>query len=71
MGCLSSPVRPINRMRWPGQQLNKNTMQELVSFLDYLSRESRGRTVILVSLGSAFAIGSPQVNEKLLPTPGS
>ena len=39
--------------------------QRLVNFLDYLSRESRGRTVILLSIGSASAIGSPKLNKKL------
>ena len=39
--------------------------QRLVNFLDYLSLESRGRTVILLSIGSASAIGSPKLNKKL------
>jgi len=39
--------------------------QRLVNFLDYLSRDSRGRTVILVSIGSASATGSAQINKKL------
>ena len=46
-------------------ELDAFQYQRLVNFLDYLSRESRGRTVILVSIGSASAIGSPQVNKKL------
>jgi hypothetical protein len=39
--------------------------QRLIEFLDYLGRQSRGRTVILVSIGSASAIGNPQINKKL------
>jgi outer membrane protein OmpA-like peptidoglycan-associated protein len=39
--------------------------QRLVNFLDYLARESRGRTVILVSIGSASAVGNAEVNKKL------
>ena len=39
--------------------------QRLVSFLDYVSRTSRGRAVILLSIGSASATGTPQVNKKL------
>jgi hypothetical protein len=39
--------------------------QRLVSFLDYLARESRGRTVILVSIGSASAVGNSELNKKL------
>ena len=37
----------------------------LVNFLDYLARDSRGRTVILVSIGSASATGNAQINKKL------
>ena len=39
--------------------------QRLVNFLDYLARESRGRTVVLVSIGSASAVGNAEVNKKL------
>ena len=39
--------------------------QRLVNFLDYLSRESRGRTAIVLSIGSASAVGSPAINKKL------
>lgn len=39
--------------------------QRLVSFLDYLARESRGRKVILVSIGSASAVGPAAVNLRL------
>jgi outer membrane protein OmpA-like peptidoglycan-associated protein len=46
-------------------QLDHEQKQRLVQFLDYLSRESRGRAVILVSIGSASAIGSAAVNLEL------
>jgi outer membrane protein OmpA-like peptidoglycan-associated protein len=46
-------------------RLDAEEEQRLVRFLDYLARESRGRKVILVSIGSASAIGSPAVNRKL------
>src|SRR5215510_2023791 len=34
----------------------------LVNFLDYLSRESRGRKILFLLIGSASAIGNQQVN---------
>lgn len=37
----------------------------LVNFLDYLSRDSRGRKVVFVMIGSASATGSMSINEKL------
>jgi outer membrane protein OmpA-like peptidoglycan-associated protein len=37
----------------------------LVNFLDYLSRQSRGRTVLFVMIGSASATGSHDINERL------
>ena len=37
----------------------------LISFLDYLSRDSRGRQVLFVMVGSASATGSLAINEKL------
>lgn len=39
--------------------------ERLVQFLDYLSRESRGRKVLFVSIGSASAFGKKKLNEKL------
>jgi outer membrane protein OmpA-like peptidoglycan-associated protein len=45
--------------------LDQFQYQRLVSFLDYLARESRGRKVILVSIGSASAVGPAAVNRKL------
>jgi outer membrane protein OmpA-like peptidoglycan-associated protein len=45
--------------------LDQFQYQRLVNFLDYLQRESRGRKVILVSIGSASAVGSASVNQKL------
>jgi outer membrane protein OmpA-like peptidoglycan-associated protein len=46
-------------------ELSKFEYQRLVTFLDYLARDSRGRTVILLSIGSASAIGNPQYNKRL------
>jgi outer membrane protein OmpA-like peptidoglycan-associated protein len=46
-------------------RLDQFQYQRLVNFLDYLARESRGRKVILVSIGSASAVGSPAINRKL------
>jgi outer membrane protein OmpA-like peptidoglycan-associated protein len=46
-------------------ELNQEQQQRLIRFLDYLSRESRGRTVILVSVGSASAVGPAAVNRQL------
>jgi outer membrane protein OmpA-like peptidoglycan-associated protein len=46
-------------------QLNQEQQQRLIRFLDYLSRESQGRKVILVSVGSASAVGSPVFNHQL------
>lgn len=37
----------------------------LVSFLDYISRDSRGRKVLFIMIGSASATGSLAINEKL------
>jgi hypothetical protein len=37
----------------------------LVQFVDYLSRESRGRKVLFVNIGSASATGNNRVNRKL------
>src|SRR5499433_123525 len=37
----------------------------LVNFLDYLSRNSRGRQIIFVMIGSASATGGLSINEKL------
>jgi hypothetical protein len=46
-------------------QLNQEQQQRLIRFLDYLSRASAGRTVILVSVGSASAVGPAVVNRQL------
>jgi outer membrane protein OmpA-like peptidoglycan-associated protein len=46
-------------------KLNHEQEQRLIRLLDYLSRESRGRTVILVSIGGASAIGPAAINRKL------
>jgi len=37
----------------------------LVNFLDYIGRESKGRKIMLVSVGSASAFGPPALNRKL------
>jgi outer membrane protein OmpA-like peptidoglycan-associated protein len=37
----------------------------LINFLDYLSRESRGRKILFLLIGSASATGSAQINERL------
>jgi outer membrane protein OmpA-like peptidoglycan-associated protein len=39
--------------------------ERLIRFLDYISRESRGREVLFVLIGSASATGSMQTNERL------
>ncbi len=46
-------------------QLNQEQQQRLIRFLDYISRESAGREVIMVSVGSASAVGPAAVNRKL------
>jgi len=45
----------------------QNSLQytRLVNFLDYLSRQSRGRKVLFLLIGSASATGSAQINERL------
>jgi outer membrane protein OmpA-like peptidoglycan-associated protein len=45
--------------------LDQEQQQRLIRFLDYLSRDSRGRTVILVSVGSASAVGPAAINRRL------
>jgi len=48
-------------------QIPQGSLQydRLVNFLDYLSRQSRGRTVLFVNIGSASATGSHAINERL------
>jgi len=46
-------------------RLDQFQFDRLVNFIDYLARESRGRKVILVSIGSASAVGSAAVNQRL------
>ena len=48
-------------------ELKKGSEQyeRLVRFLDYISRESRGRELLFVMIGSASATGSMQTNERL------
>jgi dihydroxyacetone kinase DhaKLM complex PTS-EIIA-like component DhaM len=40
-------------------------MTRLVGFLDFLARESRGRKVLIVSIGSASSMGNAKTNKKL------
>uniref|UniRef100_A0A7V6CEE0 OmpA-like domain-containing protein n=1 Tax=Thermodesulfobacterium geofontis TaxID=1295609 RepID=A0A7V6CEE0_9BACT len=44
---------------------NSFEYQRLVNFLDYLARESKGRKILFISIGSASAFGNKKVNEKL------
>jgi hypothetical protein len=44
---------------------NSLEYERLIRFVDFLSRESKGRKVLFISIGSASAFGSPKVNLKL------
>ncbi len=46
-------------------RLGSAEMARLVGYLDFLSRESRGRKVSIISIGSASSIGNPKRNLKL------
>lgn len=48
-------------------KLKENSLEyeRLIRFVDFLSRESRGRKVLFISIGSASAFGPPKVNLKL------
>lgn len=48
-------------------QLSKGSpeVNRLVQFLDFVARESRGRKVLFVSVGSASARGDRKINQKL------
>ncbi len=48
-------------------QLAKESTEiaRLVGFLDFLARESRGRKVLIVSIGSASSIGNAKINRKI------
>ncbi len=46
-------------------RLDQEQQQRLIQFLDYIARDNRGRKVILVSVGSASALGPAAVNRKL------
>jgi outer membrane protein OmpA-like peptidoglycan-associated protein len=46
-------------------QLNQEQLLRLIRFLDYIARASLGREVILVSVGSASAVGPAAVNRRL------
>jgi len=46
-------------------RLDQFQYQRLVNFLDYISRDAAGRKVIMVSIGSASAVGPASVNRRL------
>ena len=46
-------------------QITSSEHDRLVRFLDFLSRESHGRKVLLISIGSASAFGNKQHNQRL------
>jgi len=48
-------------------KIEKNSLEylRLINFLDYLSRESKGRKILFISIGSASSFGNKKVNEKL------
>ncbi len=46
-------------------QMRSLEYQRLVNFSDFLSRESRGRKVLLISIGSASAFGDKKTNQVL------
>ncbi|MDI6890798.1 MAG: hypothetical protein QMC83_07675 [Thermodesulfovibrionales bacterium] len=48
-------------------QIKKGTLEykRLVNFADFLSRESKGRKILLISIGSASAFGDKKLNQKL------
>src|SRR5262245_6276972 len=46
-------------------ELDTLQTKRVINVRDHLARESRGRTVILVCIGSASATGNPQINKKL------
>jgi outer membrane protein OmpA-like peptidoglycan-associated protein len=49
------------------QSIPQGSLQytRLITFLDYLSRESRGRKVLFVLIGSASNTGNQEINERL------
>ena len=46
-------------------ELDQFQQNRLITFLDYLGRDSRGRTITLVTIGSASAVGNATFNKKL------
>jgi hypothetical protein len=58
-------MKPLGHFRQHTEFLAQFQHQWLVNFLDCPARENRGRKVILVSIGSASAIGSAVVNRNL------
>ncbi len=53
---------PTGQAAWSEKSLE---YERLVRFVDFLARESKGRKVVFVSIGSASAFGKPKVNLKL------
>ncbi len=49
------------------KRLKENSLEyeRLIRFVDFLSREGKGRKVLFISIGSASAFGPPKVNMKL------
>lgn len=46
-------------------RMSSQEMSRLVNYLDYLARESRGRKIFIVSIGSASATGNAKLNSRL------
>ena len=51
-------------------KLKENSLEyeRFIRFIDFISRESKGRKVLFISIGSASAFGSQKVNLKLAKT---
>lgn len=49
---------------------NSLEYERLIRFVDFLSRESKGRKILFISIGSASAFGPPKVNMKLAKARG-
>ena len=53
---------PVGKYQIPERSLE---YERVVNFADYLSRESKGRKVLFISIGSASAFGDKKRNQKL------
>ena len=53
---------PVNSSKIPKDSLE---YERLVRFADYLARESNGRKVFIISIGSASAFGNARLNEQI------